>query len=206
VKQLVCEMCGSKELVKQDGVFICQSCSTKYSVEEAKKMMVDVDTAIEQKNESTEMKSPSEIPKTSTKQSPLFTDLKPKKRDTGSGCVIFIIVVIVLAIIGAILPENNSTSASNIGDQKIKGRVQLEQAIKANLREPKSYQNITTDVWTLDEYIFVSNKFRGKNRYGGYEECTFVAQFNFNAKPTEWEITNKPSSNSGCRAIMTALP
>jgi len=45
MKQLVCEMCGSKELVKQDGVFVCQSCSTKYSVEEAKKMMVEVDTS-----------------------------------------------------------------------------------------------------------------------------------------------------------------
>jgi len=45
MKQLVCEMCGSKELVKQDGVFVCQSCSTKYSVEEAKKMMVTIDNS-----------------------------------------------------------------------------------------------------------------------------------------------------------------
>ena len=37
MKQLVCEMCGEKELLKQDGVFICQSCGTRYSVEEAKK-------------------------------------------------------------------------------------------------------------------------------------------------------------------------
>ena len=41
VKQLVCEMCGGTDLVKQDGVFVCQSCGTKYSVEEAKKMMVE---------------------------------------------------------------------------------------------------------------------------------------------------------------------
>ena len=34
-------MCGSTDLMKQDGVFICQSCGTKYSVEEAKKMMVE---------------------------------------------------------------------------------------------------------------------------------------------------------------------
>lgn len=40
MKPLVCEMCGSSELVKRDGVFICQSCGTKYSVEEAKKMML----------------------------------------------------------------------------------------------------------------------------------------------------------------------
>lgn len=41
MKQLKCEMCGSNDLIKQDGVFICQSCGCKYSVEEAKKMMVE---------------------------------------------------------------------------------------------------------------------------------------------------------------------
>lgn len=42
MKQLVCEMCGSADLMKQNGVFVCQTCGTKYSVEEAKKMMVEV--------------------------------------------------------------------------------------------------------------------------------------------------------------------
>ena len=41
MKQLTCEMCGSTDLVKQDGMFVCQTCGTKYSVEEAKKMMVE---------------------------------------------------------------------------------------------------------------------------------------------------------------------
>lgn len=41
MKALKCEMCGSTNLIKQDGVFVCQSCGTKYSVEEAKKMMVE---------------------------------------------------------------------------------------------------------------------------------------------------------------------
>ena len=40
MKRLTCEMCGSTDLVKQEGVFVCQSCGCKYSVEEAKKMMV----------------------------------------------------------------------------------------------------------------------------------------------------------------------
>ena len=26
MKQLTCEMCGSTDLMKQDGVFVCQSC------------------------------------------------------------------------------------------------------------------------------------------------------------------------------------
>lgn len=61
MKQLTCEMCGNTDLIKQDGVFVCQSCGTKYSIEEAKKMMVEgavdvsgstvkVDTSEELKN------------------------------------------------------------------------------------------------------------------------------------------------------------
>jgi uncharacterized Zn finger protein (UPF0148 family) len=41
MKKLTCEMCGSTNLVKQDGMFVCQDCGTKYSVEEAKKMMIE---------------------------------------------------------------------------------------------------------------------------------------------------------------------
>ena len=41
MKQLTCEMCGGTDLIKQDGVFVCQSCGCKYSIEEAKKMMVE---------------------------------------------------------------------------------------------------------------------------------------------------------------------
>ena len=41
MNQLKCEMCGSTDIVKQDGMFVCQVCGTKYSVEEAKKMMIE---------------------------------------------------------------------------------------------------------------------------------------------------------------------
>lgn len=49
MKQLKCEMCGGTDLIKQDGVFVCQSCGCKYSVEEAKKMMVEIDGTVEVK-------------------------------------------------------------------------------------------------------------------------------------------------------------
>ena len=41
MNQLTCEMCGGTDLIKQDGVFVCQNCGMKYSVEEAKKMMIE---------------------------------------------------------------------------------------------------------------------------------------------------------------------
>ena len=39
-------MCGGTDLIKQDGVFVCQSCGTKYSIEEAKKMMIEGTVAV----------------------------------------------------------------------------------------------------------------------------------------------------------------
>lgn len=41
MKAMACEICGSHELIKQDGVFVCKNCGLKYSVEEAKKMMIE---------------------------------------------------------------------------------------------------------------------------------------------------------------------
>ena len=46
MKRLTCEMCGSSDLIKENGVFVCQNCGTKYSVEEAKKMMVEGDVNV----------------------------------------------------------------------------------------------------------------------------------------------------------------
>lgn len=41
MKAIKCELCGSGDLIKQDGLFVCQNCGTKYSVEEARKLMIE---------------------------------------------------------------------------------------------------------------------------------------------------------------------
>lgn len=41
MKRIVCEMCGSHELVKEDGLFVCPYCGCKYTLEEARKMMIE---------------------------------------------------------------------------------------------------------------------------------------------------------------------
>ena len=47
MKRLTCEMCGSTDLVKENGLFVCQSCGCKYSVEEAKKLMIEGTVQVE---------------------------------------------------------------------------------------------------------------------------------------------------------------
>jgi len=47
MKQLTCEMCESTNFIKQDNVFVCQSCNTKYSAEEAKKLMIEVEVTVQ---------------------------------------------------------------------------------------------------------------------------------------------------------------
>ena len=41
MKKLVCEMCRSNDIIKQEGLFVCQHCGVKYPLEEARKMMVE---------------------------------------------------------------------------------------------------------------------------------------------------------------------
>ena len=50
MKAIVCEMCGSQDLIKQDGYYVCQNCGTKYAPEEAKKLMVEVSGAVKVDN------------------------------------------------------------------------------------------------------------------------------------------------------------
>lgn len=44
--QIKCEMCGSSDMVKEDSLYVCKHCGMKYSPEEAKKMMVEIEGAV----------------------------------------------------------------------------------------------------------------------------------------------------------------
>lgn len=41
MKKTTCEMCGGTDILKKDGVFVCQNCGCKYSLEEARKMIIE---------------------------------------------------------------------------------------------------------------------------------------------------------------------
>lgn len=40
MQKIQCEACGSADLIKQDGLFVCQCCGLKYSLEEVRKLLV----------------------------------------------------------------------------------------------------------------------------------------------------------------------
>ena len=45
MKKIVCELCEGTDFVKDGGMFVCQGCGTKYTAEEAKSMMREVEGA-----------------------------------------------------------------------------------------------------------------------------------------------------------------
>ncbi len=51
MKAIVCELCGSNELIKEDGVFRCMYCGTRYTLEEARKLFSDDSVTVRIDNE-----------------------------------------------------------------------------------------------------------------------------------------------------------
>ena len=45
MKKIVCDLCGESDFLKVNGLFECQVCGAKYTIEEARGMFVDVDDA-----------------------------------------------------------------------------------------------------------------------------------------------------------------
>lgn len=39
MKKMVCEICGSQSIRKENGIFVCQECGTEYTVEDARKLL-----------------------------------------------------------------------------------------------------------------------------------------------------------------------
>ena len=41
MKRLVCELCGSNDITRDGEFFVCQSCGTKYTLESARKIILE---------------------------------------------------------------------------------------------------------------------------------------------------------------------
>lgn len=54
MKKMVCDICGSQSIKKENDVFVCQECGTEYTHEEAKKLLKEIGDKQEQKDNSNE--------------------------------------------------------------------------------------------------------------------------------------------------------
>lgn len=63
MKAIKCELCGSNEFVKEDEFFVCQYCHTKYTTEDAKKMMVEIEGKVDVSGSTVKVDSSDELKK-----------------------------------------------------------------------------------------------------------------------------------------------
>ena len=108
MKQLKCEMCGSTDLIKQEGVFVCQGCGCKYSIEEAKKMMAEESADVlesKTKVETTEKSKSLSEPAKNANKNKVKTKNKAKaiKRKIDTGLIKTLVTIFaILGIVGAL--------------------------------------------------------------------------------------------------------
>lgn len=46
MNKMVCELCGSNDIIKKDGFFVCQYCNTKYSLDEENSLLDGIEVAV----------------------------------------------------------------------------------------------------------------------------------------------------------------
>lgn len=123
MKVIVCEICESKDFVKKDGMYICQQCGTKFTVEEVKKLMVD--------DPNSDVRADSSVSVTNTESDCITTPTEPSNKKSNKKVVILVSVivgVVVLLAVGTFVglnifsksnnqesqTKNNSTNSTNI--------------------------------------------------------------------------------------------
>lgn len=53
MKKMVCEICGSQSIRKENNVFVCKECGTEYSIDDARLLLKEVDATLNQEQLST---------------------------------------------------------------------------------------------------------------------------------------------------------
>lgn len=70
MKKIVCEMCECTEFAKVDGMFVCQECGCKYTVADARKLMVEMADEPDMPAEPAVQEEPEEVFPPHTPESP----------------------------------------------------------------------------------------------------------------------------------------
>jgi|GEM_PF-6152976 len=128
MKELFCEVCGCKELVERDGVFVCKQCGAEYTPEELKQVLGELPTEEELQEAGLTQEDP---------------ESEGRKRPSGRG--VFSIVLAVLALLLAVAAAGYAYYQSAMVPKR-----QYERAL-ANLEAGK-YDDAIRGFWALDGY------------------------------------------------------
>ena len=152
MKAMVCEICGSNEFVKQDGMFICQQCRTKYTVEEAKKLIVDVADSSEKSVDSVSEKNSDNGTKAETID---YENKKRRKKIITRASVIagIVIVLVVGAFVG--FKIFNDFRQTTIIKQSDNSALQNQANNSSNDEKNTSKPEITATPLVLGENIYL---------------------------------------------------
>lgn len=107
MKKIICEVCGGREFIKENGVFLCQNCGAKYSLEEARKIMTEVDDEPKQPMPANESDGTNDV----YSENKNTSGKKSRKK-------IIIIAIVAVALVAAAIAVFSTLSSSKCGVQE----------------------------------------------------------------------------------------
>ena len=154
MKKLICEICGSSGLIKCDGTYICPNCGTKYTTEEARKLMVDApDDAKavlpENKTQAAIIPEPANTPESMADTSQTAHKIKFKPWQAAlAACLCIALVVLTITVIVPAVRYNNAVNLMNSGSYEEAiaafeslGDYKYSAELLDNCRTEKSYED-----------------------------------------------------------------
>ena len=181
VKQITCEICGGKNIIKRDGAYVCADCGIKYTADEIKKLL---------SNAPDDAPACSELPledSDSTQNNPSVDRENPDKTNHKSkiplvavmACVCIALLVVVFKIVIPNVRYNNAVSLMNDG--------KYEDAIAA-FEALDGYKDSTDKIDECNLGVLKKVKIGDSIEFGSYEQDNDTT----NGKDSiEWYVLDK---------------
>ena len=121
MKKLICEICGSSGLIKCGGTYTCPNCGTKYTTEEARKLMVDApddaESVLPESNtQAATIPEPANTPENTADARQTLHKLKFKPWQIAlAACLCIALVVLTITVIVPAVRYNNAVNLMNSG-------------------------------------------------------------------------------------------
>ncbi len=110
---ILCELCGCNDIRKQNGLYVCQKCGAKYSVEEAKKLVVtgEGEAAAASSDITVDSEYPNRKKKTNSVKIHNAKRRKPWKIIVVLGALLVLGVIVAILAINMVVPKERLDAA-----------------------------------------------------------------------------------------------